>query len=87
MSASFGAIYYRNAVNSGFPVLKGSDFEDLVIKKALETGDVVEVDFEKGEGRNISKNRTFRLEPMNPVQYDIYQAGGLFEYAKMIRNQ
>jgi len=86
LAPSFGAIYYRNAVNSGFPVLKNSDLEDLVIKKAFESGDLVEVDFENGEGRNISKDRTFRLEPMSPVQYDIYLADGLFEYGRTIKN-
>ena len=52
---SFGAIYYRNAVNSGFPVLKGPDIEALITERMLETGDVIEVDLRTGEGRNFNK--------------------------------
>lgn len=81
---SFGAIYYRNAVNSGFPVLKGADVETLITEKMLETGDVIEVDLRTGEGRNFSKDKTFRLEPMSHVQSEIFQADGLFNYGKTL---
>jgi len=86
LAPSFGAIYFRNAVNSGFPVLKCFDLETLITKKVLETGDVVEFDFKKGEGRNVSKNKTFSFEPMSPVQWDIFLADGLFNYGKMIKH-
>ncbi len=83
---SFGAIYYRNAVNSGFPVLKSPDIEALITEKVLKTGDVIEVDLHTGEGRNISQDRSFRLEPMSPVQEKIFLADGLFNYGKTLKN-
>ena len=85
LAPSFGAIYYRNAVNSGFPLLKGSQLEELVAQKSLKTGDLVEIDFLKGSGSNITKNLSFRFDPMGKVQYDIFMAGGLFNYGKAIK--
>jgi 3-isopropylmalate/(R)-2-methylmalate dehydratase small subunit len=82
LASSFGAIYFRNALNSGFPVLKCSFLEKLVEEGKLEEGDDLQVDFLKGEGQNFSKNFTFHVEPMSSVQYDIFKSGNLFSYGK-----
>jgi 3-isopropylmalate/(R)-2-methylmalate dehydratase small subunit len=82
ITPSFGAIYFRNAVNSGFPVLKSSDVERLVSESNLETGDRIRVDIQLGECVNISKNITFSVLPMSKVQHAIFRAGGLFHYGK-----
>ncbi len=84
VAPSFGAIYFRNAVNSGFPVLKIRGLEKLLDRRQLETGDTVEIDFLRGTGRILSKNASFEVEPMSSVQYDIFQAGNLFNYGKML---
>ncbi|NIO49445.1 MAG: 3-isopropylmalate dehydratase [Candidatus Aminicenantes bacterium] len=84
LAPSFGAIYFRNAVNSGFPVLRCQELDELVAKKALETGDEIKVNFRSGEGLNQSRNTNFKVESMSTVQYDIYRAGGLFNYGKRI---
>lgn len=84
IAPSFGAIYFRNAVNSGFPVLKCPNLVELVSQKALETGDAIRVRFHTGEGMNQTKKKAFLFEPMSEVQLAIYQAGGLFSYAKTV---
>ena len=84
LAPSFGAIYFRNAVNSGFPVLKCQELDELVAKKVLETGDEIKVNFRSGEGLNVSRNTQFKVEPMSIVQHDIFGAGGLFKYGKRI---
>jgi len=84
LAPSFGAIYFRNAINSGFPVLRCPDLEELVDKKAFETGDEIKMNFRSGEGLNVSKNIQFKVEHMGSVQYDIFKAGGLFNYGKRI---
>lgn len=84
LTPSFGAIYFRNAVNSGFPVLRSSELEEFVIDQRLETGDEIEVDFQKGLARNVTKDYPFRFEPMSQVQYEIYMACSLFHYGKTI---
>jgi len=82
LAPSFGAIYFRNAVNSGFPVVKIYDLEKYVAEKKLETGDAVEVDFLKGTARNLTKGLSLKVEPMSAVQLDIFRAGDLFKYGK-----
>jgi 3-isopropylmalate/(R)-2-methylmalate dehydratase small subunit len=84
LAPSFGAIYFRNAVNSGFPVLRCQELEELVAKKTLETGDEIKVNFRSSESLNASRNAQFKAEPMSAVQHDIFRAGGLFNYGKRI---
>ncbi|UCE21294.1 MAG: 3-isopropylmalate dehydratase [Candidatus Aminicenantes bacterium] len=82
LAPSFGAIYFRNAVNSGFPLLRCPVLDELVAKRILETGDEIRVNALSGEGSNISKKIPFQVESMSPVQYDIFKAGSLFHYGK-----
>ncbi len=76
---SFGAIYKRNAINSGFPILT---IKDIELAK-IQTGDIVEMDTEAGtikkDGQQIGS-----LEQMSTVQKDILKAGNVFEYAKTL---
>ena len=87
LAPSFGAIYFRNAVNSGFPVVKIHDLENLLEEKKLETGDAIEVDFLKGTALNLTRNILFKVEPMSAVQFDIYKAGDLFKYGKNLARE
>lgn len=84
IAPSFGAIYWRNAINSGFPILACSNLEDRVAKGDLETGHIIQMDLRSGKAMNVTKKIHFQTEPMNPVQYAIYDAGGLFQYGKTL---
>ncbi len=87
MAPSFGAIYFRNAVNSGFPVLKCAELETLVEKEKIKTGDRVEIDIGTGKSRNTSTGETFKEEPLSSVQRQIYEAGGLFAFGKRMEER
>jgi 3-isopropylmalate/(R)-2-methylmalate dehydratase small subunit len=82
IAPSFGAIYFRNAVNSGFPVLRCPAIPGLVGQGKLATGDRIQVSFVSGEGAIPVKNESFSLLPMSHVQHAIYSAGGLYNYGK-----
>jgi len=86
IAQSFGAIYFRNAVNSGFPVLKFPDIEKLMEKRILKTGNSAEINIQNGKARNITAGVSFEVEPMSQVQRQIYEAGGLFSYAKKMKD-
>ena len=79
VAQSFGAIYKRNAINSGFPILTIKEL-DLA---QVNTGDIVEMDSDAGtikkDGQLIGS-----LEPLSTVQKDIFKAGNVFEYAKTL---
>ena len=82
LAPSFSAIYFRNAVNSGFPVVRIQGLEDLVRNKALVSGDEIEIDVIEGRARNLTRAAAVPIEPMSAVQADIYKAGDLFKFGK-----
>ncbi len=77
LAKSFGAIYKRNCINSGLPILEYP--EDV---KIGDTGDKVLVDFKTGEIKNLTKNLFIHAKPFSKVQMEIYQAGNLFNFGK-----
>lgn len=76
---SFGAIYKRNAINAGFPILTITELD----KSQVKTGDTIEMDVDAGiirkDGQAIGK-----LMPLSTVQRNIMDAGNIFEYAKTL---
>jgi len=82
LAPSFSSIYFRNAVNSGFPILRCGELDSLVAGKKLESGDEVEVDFLSGRGLHLTKKRAFTVEPMSAVQRDIFRQGNLFAFGR-----
>jgi 3-isopropylmalate/(R)-2-methylmalate dehydratase small subunit len=82
MAPSYSSIYFRNAVNSGLPILRCAELGSLVAGRTLETGDEVEVDFLAGRGQILGKKQAFSLEPMSVVQRDIFRAGDLFAFGR-----
>jgi 3-isopropylmalate/(R)-2-methylmalate dehydratase small subunit len=82
IAPSFASIYFRNAVNSGLPVVRCGDLDKLVAARNLEARDEVELDFISGKARNLSKNVPFYLASMSPVQLEIFRRGGLFAFGR-----
>jgi 3-isopropylmalate dehydratase small subunit len=80
VAESFGAIYKRNAINSGFPIVSLPGLSGVVGE--LRNGDDLAVDFETGEVV-LNGEETFQAQPFSQVQMEIYQAGNLFEYGKL----
>jgi len=84
LAPSFSAIYFRNAVNSGFPVLKINGLDALIAGGRLVTGDTIRLDVRSGRAENLSRKVIIDVEPMSPVQHDIFAAGDLFKYGKIV---
>jgi 3-isopropylmalate/(R)-2-methylmalate dehydratase small subunit len=81
VAESYGAIYKRNAINSGFPIVVLPDMTQIC--EEFENGDQLEVDFETGR-MLLNDEQTFQAEPFSKVQMDIYRAGDLFAYGKTL---
>jgi len=71
---SFGAIYKRNAINSGLPLIEASG---IFSSGLFSSGDEAEIDIETGEIGNASKNGSFKAKRMSGVAMDIYRARGI----------
>jgi 3-isopropylmalate dehydratase small subunit len=77
IAVSFGAIYKRNAINSGFPILIFADAEKIINENKLANLANVEVDLLAGELTNRDTGEKFQLMPFSKVQKDIYDKGSL----------
>jgi len=75
IAASFGRIFYRNAINVGLPIL-----ECPAAAAEAESGHEMDVDFDSGTVRNISTGRSHRAQPLPEFIRDIAAAGGLVNY-------
>lgn len=78
IAPSYSAIYFRNAVNTGFPVLRTEGLEKAVADGRIGSGDDLEIDLSAGRGRNLTRNEPLALEPLSRVQREILEAGSLF---------
>ena len=72
IARSFGAIYFRNAVNAGFPVMTAD-----LLESGLKDGDRIQVSLATGEIGLLSNGLTVQGRPFPPVQLEIYRKGGL----------
>jgi len=75
---SFGAIYKRNAINAGFPILICFELEKFQIKNS----EMLEANLKNGVLKNIDTGVSFWAQKMSDVQMEIYLAGNLFNYGK-----
>ncbi|OGQ78275.1 MAG: homoaconitate hydratase [Deltaproteobacteria bacterium RIFOXYA12_FULL_58_15] len=71
IAESFGAIYERNAINAGFPILAA----DLTTTD-IRNGDEIRVDLEQSE-ITLADAKKVKANPFSTVQLQIYQRGGL----------
>ena len=81
IAESFGAIYKRNAINSGFPIVMLPNLTEL--RDRFESGDELTVDFRSGQV-TLNDAESLQAEAFSTVQMDIYQAGDLFAYGKSL---
>jgi 3-isopropylmalate/(R)-2-methylmalate dehydratase small subunit len=74
VAESFARIFFRNSINIGLPVV-----ECRGISTAVETGDELAVDFDKGEVRNLTKAKTLKSTKLPGFILEILGDGGLIE--------
>jgi 3-isopropylmalate/(R)-2-methylmalate dehydratase large subunit len=72
VARSFGAIYERNAINAGLPVLVGD-----LISPGLENGEDITINLARGEVKRHRTGELLRVGPFSDAQMAIYQRGGL----------
>ena len=72
VAKSFARIFFRNAINTGLPILTCPEAVD-----STQMGDEVEIDVENSIVRNVTRGLEFRAEPLPPFVVEIVRAGGL----------
>lgn len=74
VAKSFARIFYRNAINTGLPIVEYDG--------DIEEGDQIEIDFEKGQLKNLSQGSEGTFPPFPEFLQKIIAAGGLFKAMK-----
>ena len=75
IAKSFARIFFRNAINTGLPILECPGAVD-----GISSGDTVEVDFGTGIIRNMTTGKEFQSQPFPPFLQGIIAAGGLLNH-------
>lgn len=75
IAETFARIFYRNAINIGLPIIECPE-----AAKTIEAGDEVEVDFDTGIIKDITKGLEFRGQAFPEFMQKIIKAEGLINY-------
>lgn len=74
IAKSFARIFYRNAINTGLPIMESAE-----AVAGIASGDRVTVDADTGVITNETSGATFTAQPFPPFVKEIIEAGGLVE--------
>lgn len=77
IAKSFARIFYRNAINTGLPILESAEAVD-----GITTSDEIQVDTDKGEITNLTTGKVYYAKPFPGFINDIIQQGGLINYMR-----
>ena len=77
IAKSFARIFYRNSINVGLPILECPEAVE-----AIQDGDVVSVDADRGVIVDETAGKTFEAQPFPPFIQEIINEGGLVARTK-----
>ncbi len=77
VAKSFARIFYRNAINTGLPILECPE-----AVQETEQGDKLTLDLAAGKITNVRTGRTYRTSPLPLFIMEIVAAGGLVPYTR-----
>lgn len=75
IAKSFARIFFRNAINTGLPVVE-------LDTDQIDDGDELELDLEAGVVRDLTKGTEIPFAPLPPVMAQLLADGGLVEHFK-----
>jgi 3-isopropylmalate/(R)-2-methylmalate dehydratase small subunit len=82
LAENFSRIYYRNAINNGYPVLFVNGLSQAIRDGDIKNGDQLEVDLEAGKITDVTNGKVFHGDAVADLEKDIMAAGGLINYLK-----
>lgn len=77
IAANFARIFYRNAINIGFPILECAEAAE-----GIQAGDTVSVDFGTGVITDETTGKTYQAAPLPAFVQGIVDNGGLLKSLK-----
>jgi 3-isopropylmalate/(R)-2-methylmalate dehydratase small subunit len=77
IAETFARIFYRNAVNIGLPIIECPEGA-----RDISDRDSISINFDTGEIKNITKNKTYIGTPFPDFMQKIIKSDGLINYIK-----
>lgn len=77
IAVDFARIFFRNAINIGLPIL-----ECPAAACGCSDGDELEIDFDKGIIRNMTKKKNYEITPFPDFLQKLIRSGGLMNMAE-----
>jgi 3-isopropylmalate/(R)-2-methylmalate dehydratase small subunit len=77
IAASFARIFFRNSINIGLPVIASKEASDLI-----GDGDELEIDLEKGKITDITRDKTFNINPFPEFIQKVIKSGGYINFTR-----
>ena len=75
-------IYYRNAINNGYPVLFVKGISEAIKEGKIKDGDMLEVELSTGTIHDVTNGNKFHGDAVSDLENDTMKAGGLMNYVK-----
>ncbi|MCG2678076.1 3-isopropylmalate dehydratase small subunit [bacterium] len=72
IAPSFARIFFRNCINMGLPILESKE-----AAKEARQNDILQIALSKGEIKNISRKKIYRVPPFPKFLQRIISSGGL----------
>jgi 3-isopropylmalate/(R)-2-methylmalate dehydratase small subunit len=77
VAASFARIFYRNAINSGLPIVVCPP-----AAREAQSGDRLRVDVAGGKVANVTRGTAYEAVALPPFMQELIARGGLLPYVK-----
>ena len=74
IAPSLARIFFRNCINMGLPILESKE-----AAKEARQNDILQIDLSKGEIRNVTKKRVYKVQPFPKFLKRIISSGGLMK--------
>jgi 3-isopropylmalate/(R)-2-methylmalate dehydratase small subunit len=81
VASSFARIFFRNAINTGLPIVTCPELVEVT-----RGGDELVIDVTGGAVENVTRGYTFEPEPLPAFILEIVNCGGLVEWIKRQNN-
>ncbi|MHA1294144.1 MAG: 3-isopropylmalate dehydratase small subunit [Promethearchaeota archaeon] len=77
IAPSFARIFFRNSINIGLPII---EFKEI---NAINSGDELDVNFDKGTLKNLTSNKKYKIKKLPPFLQEIISVDGLINFSKI----
>ena len=77
IAVSFARIFFRNSINMGLPVITSKQASDFI-----QDGDELEIDMEKGKIVDITRDKTFNINPFPEFIQKVIKSGGYINFTR-----